>query len=366
MIWGAEAVEPPSVEDAQELLREASAQKRKVAFAGGGTRLALGPPPRGVQQVIRSAKLSRILEYAPSDQVVTVEAGVTLAQLQAELAKNGQRLAMDPPRPDAQTLGGIIASNAFGPLRTRHGSVRDLIIGVTVVRADGVRAKGGGKVVKTVAGFDLPKLMCGSLGTLAFIADATFRVHPLPEASRTLISRGLSAEQVNAAAAAMRAQQLEPAALIASRTAPGTFDLAVRFEGFAKGVEQQAKKAQTIAGLSATGGAIWERHAALLASGPVRVKLSALPTQLAKADAAFPAGRLDFHPLLGLGFVAGDLTAEVISAARSSLAAVVVEESPGVVDTWGAPPAALAVHRAMKDRFDPHGLLAPGRFIGGI
>src|SRR5260370_34191881 len=109
-----------------------------------------------------------------------------LAALQRELSKTGQRLALDAPFAERAPLGGIIAANSFGPLRARYGSVRDLIIGVSIFRADGTAAKGGGKVVKTVAGFDLPKLMCGSYGTLGMIATATFRVHPLPDAQATL------------------------------------------------------------------------------------------------------------------------------------------------------------------------------------
>jgi glycolate oxidase FAD binding subunit len=377
VIWGAEGQEPATVEEAQEILRAAFAGKQRVAFAGGCTRLGIGPAPRAVQIVLRSSKLSKILEYAASDQVVVAEAGVTLAQLQAELGKNGQRLAMDPAQPEKQTLGGIIASNAFGPLRTRHGSVRDLIIGVSILRADGVRAKGGGKVVKTVAGFDLPKLMCGSLGTLGFIATCTFRVHPVPEATQTLVSQGLSALEVNAAAAAMRAQQLEPGALIATRTAPGRFDLAVRFEGFGKGVEQQVKKAQGIARLAVADDRAWSEHAALLSAGPTRLKISALPTQLSKVDSALPQGRLGWYPLLGLGFVAGDIGVDAIAAARAALfgGSLVVEEAPAAlasdpraetIAAWGPAPAGLALHQAVKNRFDPQGLLAPGRFIGGI
>jgi glycolate oxidase FAD binding subunit len=368
VIWGVEPQTPGSIEEAQELLRTAHQEKQRVAFVGGGTRLGIGPPPKSVQLVIGTSKLSRILEYAPSDQVVVAESGVTLAQLQSELAKNGQRLAMDPAQPEKQTLGGIIASNAFGPLRARYGAVRDLIIGVSIVRADGVRAKGGGKVVKTVAGFDLPKLICGSLGTLGFIATAIFRVHPLPEATQTLLSPALSPAEVNAAVAAMRAQQLEPSALLASRVAPGRFDLAVRFEGFARGLSQQVKKAAAIAKLAPSGNEVWNAHGQLLAAGPVRVKVAALPTALAKMDAVLPQGKLDFYPSLGLGFCAGDLTAQTVASARAALVggSVVVEEAPSQMDSFGPPPAALDLHRAVKNRFDPQGLLAPGRFIGGI
>src|SRR5438552_12857170 len=189
------------------------------------------PPGPPVETEISTARLNRVVEYAPADQVVTVECGVTLAQLQGELAKNGQRLALDPARPEKATLGGIIAANSFGPLRTRYGSVRDLIIGVSVVRADGTRAKGGGKVVKTVAGFDLPKLMCGSYGTLAFIATATFRVHPVPESTVTLRARGGNPVEM---VRHVRALQLEQVAMIALGVWAGWYVL-MHFECFGAG-----------------------------------------------------------------------------------------------------------------------------------
>ncbi len=146
--------------------------------------------------------------------------------------------SVDPPQPEKATLGGIVASNSFGPLRTRYGSVRDLIIGVSIVRADGTRAKGGGKVVKTVAGFDLPKLMCGSWGTLAFIATATFRVHPVPEQTLTLCARGGDPLEL---VRRVREMQLEPAAMMAVRERGG-WDVYLRFEGFGAGVRAQRDK----------------------------------------------------------------------------------------------------------------------------
>src|SRR6267142_1307253 len=223
---------PGSIDEAQSLLAEGG---RSVLFVGGETAIPPGPP---VDLELSTGRLDRVVEYEPADQVITAECGVTLAQLQGELGKHGQRLALDPPQPEKATLGGIIASNAFGPLRTRYGSVRDLIIGVSVVRADGTRAKGGGKVVKTVAGFDLPKLMCGSWGTLAFIATATFRVHPVPEATVTLRARGVDPMEL---VRKTRALQLEPAAMLAVREAAG-WSVYLRFEGFGAGVRAQREK----------------------------------------------------------------------------------------------------------------------------
>ncbi len=337
--------------------------RERVMFVGGGTQLGLGPAP----EVLFSTRLlNRIVDYAPSDQVVTVEAGVTLAALQEHLNKQGQRLSLDPPLPERATLGGIVAANSFGPLRTRFGSVRDLIIGVSIVRADGTRAKGGGKVVKTVAGFDLPKLMCGSLGTLGLIATTTFRVHPLPESHATLVARGLPASGVFALVKAMRAAQLEPAAMVATREET-TWEIVVRFEGFESGVKQQREKLRTLGAFEDEGDSVWAAHAAFRTAGDARVKVAALPSQLEQVVSALPAEqRLCWYPTLGLGFAMGSFEFE---SARHTLAALggslTVEAAPSG-SAYGAPPDSLRVHQSMKARFDPRDLLAPGRFIGGI
>src|SRR5205085_5839803 len=157
--------------------------------------------------------MRRIVDYLPSDMVLTAEAGVTLAEINAAAREHRQMLALDAPQPDRATIGGLVATGAFGPRRARYGTIRDLIIGVTLVRADGVVARGGGKVVKNVAGFDLPKDACGSLGTLGMIANATFRLHPLPEASETVRFDGLSPDRVFALVLAAREAQLEPSSV---------------------------------------------------------------------------------------------------------------------------------------------------------
>ena len=343
---------PGTVEEAQSLLAEASKAGRKVLFVGGGTQLRPGPRP---EAELRTQKLNRLVEYAPSDQVVTAEAGMTLSALQVELARNRQRLAIDPPFADRATVGGIIAANSFGPLRTRYGSVRDLIIGISIVRADGTLAKGGGKVVKTVAGFDLPKLMCGSYGTLGLIATATFRVHPLPEQSVTLRARGVDPVEL---VRRVRTEQLEPAAMLAVDGA-----VYVRFEGFGAGVKQQREKLRDLEE------AAWPEAA----DAPVRLKVAALPTQFAQVGRALAPlqGRLEWLPTLGIGFAhaqAADVAG--IEAARRELLALggslVVEKAPFEVEPFGPPPSSLRLHRAVKSQLDPQGILSPGRFVGGI
>ena len=234
----AAAHEPASVAEAARVMEQLAREGRRVGFVGGGTELELGAPPERIDAVVRTRGLRRIVEYQPADMVMVVEAGVTLAEMQAAAREHRQRLALDPPWPDRATIGGIVATGAFGPRRARYGAVRDLIIGVQLVRADGTVARGGGKVVKNVAGFDLPKLACGSLGTLGLIAGATFRLHPLPETSQTVVVSGLSPAEVVAMVSRVRAAQLEPVAAAALR-GPSGYDLALCFEGFGKGVEQQ-------------------------------------------------------------------------------------------------------------------------------
>jgi glycolate oxidase FAD binding subunit len=252
-------------------------------------------------------------------------------------------------------MGGIIAANSFGPLRTRFGSVRDLIIGISVLRADGTRAKGGGKVVKTVAGFDVPKLMCGSRGTLAFIATATFRVHPVPEQTVTLRARGAAPVEL---LRRVRAQQLEPAAMVALGEGAGAWDVYLRFEGFGSGVRAQREKLRDLAEA--------EWPALSLASGPGRLRFGALPTQVEQvAKALAPLRpRIEWLPTLGLGFAgASALDPQAVQAARRELNALggwlASEGDSGA----SLSPAELALHKAVKQQFDPGGILAPGRFI---
>ena len=162
---------------------------------GRATRLTGADPPRGCDLIVSTRRLDQVIEHAAGDLVVTVQAGVALDALQQRLAAEGQRLALDPP--GGASVGGLIATNATGPLRFRYGAPRDLLIGITIVRADGTIAQAGGKVVKNVAGYDLGKLFAGSYGTLGLITEATFRLHPLPAAVQWVV-----AEADDAAAAA--------------------------------------------------------------------------------------------------------------------------------------------------------------------
>jgi len=395
---------PATLAEAADALRRADRDRERVLFVGGGTELSLGAPPDGVEVVLATERLDRIVEHAPLDQIVTVEAGVLLASLQDTLAASGQMLALDPPWASRATLGGLVASNAFGPRRTRYGSIRDLIIGVSIVRADGTEARGGGKVVKNVAGFDLPKLMVGSLGTLGFISTVTFRLHPRPETERTVLFADLDADAVRRVTLALREAQLEAGAVAAlvreggddlGVRFDGRFELGVRFEGFEAGVRQQAMKLLDLAtrqgwGAESLGAeiarAFWARHDdARESSAGFRARLAAQPMDLERVAnaaigslfAALEVPRCVCYPVLGLAFVAGEVlvpgqVAAAVTAAREAIpeGSVVLHAAPpevrATVDVWGPPPAALPLMKAVKERLDPGRRLAPGRFVGGI
>ena len=180
----AQVIQPRSASEIQEIVRQFEA--KAIVPWGGGCCQSLGYPPERYDLALLTTGLNQITEYEPADLTITAQAGVTLAQLQAVLASRGQCLPLDIALPEQQTLGGMIATRANSLRRFSGGSVRDLLLGVTVVNARGELVKGGGKVVKNVAGYDLPKLYCGSLGTLGVITEATFKVSPLPEMSATV------------------------------------------------------------------------------------------------------------------------------------------------------------------------------------
>ncbi len=222
--------EPASTAEASALLRAAAGLDLSVLPRGSATRLSWGDPPHGCDLIVSTRQLDQVIEHAAGDLVVTVQAGVALDALQQRLAAEDQRLALDPP--GGASVGGLIATNATGPLRFRYGAPRDLLIGITIVRADGTIAKAGGKVVKNVAGYDLGKLFAGSYGTLGLIIEATFRLHPLPAAVQWVVVETDDAGTAAALVLSAARSPVAPSAIELERpSAGGPVTVSVLLEG---------------------------------------------------------------------------------------------------------------------------------------
>lgn len=206
----AEVVFPESITELQAALRTASAAGLALIPAGCGAHLGLGMPPEHLDCVISTERLRRVVDHATADMTVTVEAGVTLADLASSLGTAGQWLPVDPPVPSRTTIGGMVAANLSGPLRQSQGAIRDLVLGLRFVRADGTLITSGGRVVKNVAGYDLHRTFVGSLGTLGVIAEATFKVRPRPEVVEAILVACPSLEAASALVTAVRSTPLEP------------------------------------------------------------------------------------------------------------------------------------------------------------
>jgi glycolate oxidase FAD binding subunit len=395
---------PGSVAEAGQVLAAAAADELAVTFVGGASKLGLGNPPERADLVVSTERLDQVLEHAAGDLVVRAQGGARLADLQAALAPAGQWLALDPPEPGA-TVGGVVAANASGPRRLRHGTVRDLIIGITVVLADGTVARAGGKVVKNVAGYDLAKLFCGSLGTLGLVAEAIFRLHPLPAAASVVTLEVDTPERAWAAAGSLLRSALEPSAVELAwpdRQLPGR--LTVVFEGIEPGVEAQAAAAvellgrvgpAAVAGPGETDAALAELGARPFEKADVGVKVTCPPAELAAVLTDLLDGPLGWlgpvsaHAGTGVLWMASDARegelqaagdrlvpdlARSIAEARERLAGrggslVLVKAPPELkraADAWGPAGDALGLMRRVKERFDPDRRLSPGRFVGGI
>jgi glycolate oxidase FAD binding subunit len=207
------AVFPGSLEEVAAVVAVAARARWPLTPWGGGTAVSVGMPAARAGLVLGLGRMSRVLEHEPGDLTATVEAGLTMDALQAALRRREQWLSLDPTDADRATIGGVLATSASGPRRHLYGTARDLLIGVTVVTADGAVVKGGGKVVKNVAGYDLPKLFIGSYGTLGIIVEATVKLRPLPDHERLVAIRFDRLKDAGVAARAIMASDLIPNAI---------------------------------------------------------------------------------------------------------------------------------------------------------
>ncbi|WP_329133285.1 FAD-binding oxidoreductase [Streptomyces sp. NBC_01476] len=367
-ITAAQTATPATHKEVADLLRSTD-PRSTVVPAGAGTKTGWAAPPTSCDLLLRTTGLDRITEYAPGDLVVVAEAGVPLAALQRELAGHGQMLALDPPEPGA-TLGGIVGANASGPRRLRYGTVRDLLIGVTVVLADGTVARAGGKVVKNVAGYDLGKLYTGAHGGLGVVTSTTWRLHPLPPAAGAVTVPVPDHATAGRYAALLARSTLTPTA-VELRFGPGKPELVALFESIPASVGHQTEAAVGLLG----GGTVTDAPPAWFGArpaGPLVLRLAYEPFALPHVLDALPAGAAGTaSACTGVAYAtvpAGtDLAALRTAIAPYDGSAVVLAAPDGAdLDHWGPPGDSFALMTRVKDRFDPTRRLSPGRLLGGL
>jgi len=383
----ARLVEPADEHEIAAVLRAASeAGEAVVAFGGGTLQSALNPPSR-YDVALSTRHLDAVHAYDPRDLTFGVGAGMTISALNALLARNGQFLPLDAPLAARATVGGTLAAGWAGPRRAAYGRPRDLLIGATVALADGTLAKTGGMVVKNVTGYDLGKLYVGSHGTLGIIVRANFKLLPAPAVRRMAIAP-FDEEHRERAAFQASALRIEPAALL---VVDGFHELASdgrpRVVGLLEGSEQNVERAtrELRSALGAAGIAETRLIDGDLAASTFAAVLDAYATVAGDASVTFVARGLPSEAasraqrvrgVLGRADTIADLrTGDVIVRAYDRFEAVrevlgtataLCAGSATRVDAWGAEPETIATMRALKARFDPRAVLAPGRFAGGI
>ncbi|MGE5135361.1 MAG: FAD-binding oxidoreductase [Gemmatimonadota bacterium] len=319
------AASPASVAEASAVLRAASAHGLAVVPRGSGSKLAWGAPPARCDLVVDTLGLDQVLEHAAGDLVARVQAGVPLDRLAGVLAGAGQQFPVDTG--GAGTAGGVLATALAGPRRLRYGTPRDLVIGITVVRADGTVARSGGKVVKNVAGYDLGKLFAGSYGTLGLIAEAVFRLHPLPAGTAFVTVECDSAEAAARAVAAAAASDASPAAVEIGRAARGApVQLAVLLEGEAAALADRSAVLERALGTGARtaqdappwwGGPL-DPAAAVAGGGPAGTSAGAASVP---GSGAGSHGSGEDGTLIRIGFWAGALAGVLAAVDQAGLAA---------------------------------------------
>ena len=407
-----EIIQPTSAPDVAAALRRASDTRQSIVIRGAGTKSEWGRPAARIDAVLDMRRMNRILAHEHGDMTATIEAGASLREVNEALAAHGQTLPLDPPFADRATIGGLLATNDSGPLRHRYGTPRDLVIGIRLATTDGVLSKAGGQVVKNVAGYDLSKLITGSFGSLAAIVSATFKLAPLPAASKTMTMGVRDLAALAEIVRTVMASQLEPVAfeIVMGTQRPqnpqspefpasaARLAFLVRFASLPAVVDAQIE--QATAGLQActtslavvdgdAERALWHAHATEIWEQPgAIVRASWLPANMAsglaeletiaaglessgaaggKACTASLVGRA----AIGAGLIRIDGGAAAQAAVVEQLRAsrvfgniVIVRgsaELKELVDVWGSHGDRQPLFDSLKRAFDPNGVLNAGR-----
>jgi glycolate oxidase FAD binding subunit len=387
-----ETVVPQSAEEIAAILADASQLGQAVIPVGGGTSLALGNPPRGADLALSTRALSSVIDYEPTDLVLSVGAGARVGDVQAVLGEHGQRLPLDPSGGDDATIGGLIATARWGPLRHSAGTLRDLLIGISVAHPSGTVTKAGGMVVKNVTGYDMPRLYHGSLGTLGVITSANFKVLPLPRAEATLVAEHATASEAFDSAARVR-ESGDPTAALEIGFDGQQWLLATRVEGRERTVRAIAERVARLAGAGSMleqeeSAAWWKRYVASLdpatAPGDVTFRLGlgpratralvegllpvleALDVQVTALSATPAVGSVLVRLQLGNGSAArlAEVQRIALDLAESATILSAPPDWKQGIDVWGTAPAGLEVMAEIREQFDPKRTLNPGRFAG--
>ncbi|MEA5594454.1 FAD-binding oxidoreductase [Rivularia sp. UHCC 0363] len=382
-------VYPHSLPQLAEVISAAYRNKWRVLPMGNGSKLKWGGLTE-VDIVVSTQHLNKIVNHAVGDLTLTVEAGAKFADIKALLTKHNQILALDPTSPELATIGGIIATADTGSLRQRYGSVRDQLLGVTFIRADGQIAKAGGRVVKNVAGYDLMKLFTGSYGTLSVITEATFRLYPMQSASGTAVLTG-SKEAISQAADIIRGSALTPiqADLLSSQLVSNMglgkgLGLIACFQSIPESVKEQLNQVLQIGEKLGLTGAVYsdteEQSLWLLlpeqihlpeSESVITCKIGVLPNVGVEVLNRTNLGLI--HIASGLGILRleeANQVLEIRKLCEQNSGFLTILSAPLAVkqklDIWGYSGNALELMKEIKKQFDRENILSPGRFVGGI
>ncbi|MBV9121375.1 MAG: FAD-binding oxidoreductase [Chloroflexi bacterium] len=383
------AVRPETPEQVAAAVRMCAGNGWAIAPCGGGTSMSLGNTPSRFDVALCTGGLAEIVEYEPADLVVTVQAGIRLGELQRHLAEHGQCLPLDPPLANKATIGGVIAANSSGPIRLRHGTCRDMLLGVKVVDAGGNITKAGGKVVKNVTGYDMCKLYTGSLGTLGVIVEASFKLSPLPRRLSSVLawypevtSAFAAARRLHGLALPLRAcELLSPPAAAGVLAAPGIsaagdgYLLATWLAGSEAAQSRLLRDVQQACGPATcqvidqeADAAFWRALEDFGRGGDYDTitRLSTVPSETEALLRSLVGSTFVARVLSGLTYVFGAIPPEAgARAVYRVFERLPLPQKPGV-DVWGSPGEDFGLMQAVKREFDPSGIFNPGRFVGGL
>jgi glycolate oxidase FAD binding subunit len=380
---------PTTTDELRELVTAAHERNTPLLVAGNRSKLDWGGVVTGATAIVSTQKLDRLIAHAVGDLTVTVEAGMTFDRLQTTLAAAGQFLPLDPAYPDRATIGGIIATADTGSLRHRYGGVRDLLLGISFVRADGKIAKAGGRVVKNVAGYDMMKLFTGAYGTLGILTEVTFRVYPLPVASGTVILTG-EVDKLAEVVKILLASTLTPISVDVISTPfsqqleiSNTPSLVVKFATIPESIAQQSGQLLTIAKELGLKGGMWQGEqeyklwqgiqTGVWGAESIGCKFGVRPTAAVETIASLDrltncTDRGVIHVASGIGvctLVDSSHIAPLRRQCESAGGFLSVLQAPievkQQIDVWGYRGNAVDLMKKIKTQFDPTGILNPDR-----